>query len=318
MRVRTAFSAVEIVAFTFTAPARDDAALPEPAARFPVGEEPTGVSVAPGLDRAAYTTDHDLVRVDADGTVAWRLALDAPPRSERFMSGRPSIAFSADGSLLWLYRPDQAWHGPRRTDRLLALDPATGGVLAESDLGSSGHGAELLPHPDGRHVLVGVGEGQDGGRNFLARLEDGSLALTRYDLYGHLRDLSPDGRVFLLSDEDEVTSHAFPSGEPISRVGVDAFGYDEERFETLFVGLHTAGFLDHRTAVVAVNGEVVDPEDGDPYLPDFLENHAVDVATGRVLGPLPEPSRYAESLTVLGDGSWTGPDASGRGARFTL
>jgi hypothetical protein len=317
VRVRTSYSATEIVVHTFTTPARAGAAWPEPAARFPVGEKPEDAAVAPGLDRAAYTTDHDLVRVDPDGTVLWRLSLDAPPRSEHFMHGKASIAFSADGALLWLYLPDLAWHGPGRTDRLLALDPATGDVLAEADLGSSGHGAEVRPDPNSGEVLVGVGEGQDGGRTFRARLDGGALDLTEYALTGHLFDLSPDGRVFLLSDDHEVTFHAFPSGDLLSRVGLDAFGYDEERFETLFVGEYAADFLDDRTAVIAVTGEVVAPEDGGPYDADFHENHAVDVATGRVLGPLPEPYRFSEWLTVLGNGSWMGFDASARYTSFT-
>ncbi|NYJ36023.1 hypothetical protein [Nocardiopsis aegyptia] len=42
----------------------------------------------------------------------------------------------------------------------------------------------------------------------------------------------------------------------------------------------------------------------------------MDVATGRVLGPLPEPYRYSDLLTVLGDGSWMGLDASARCTRF--
>ncbi|KOX16954.1 hypothetical protein [Nocardiopsis sp. NRRL B-16309] len=317
MRVLASFSATDILAHAFTSPARDGAAVPDPAARFPLGEEPQRVAVASGLDRAAYTTDHDLVGVDADGTVAWRLSLDAPPASEHYMSGRSSIAFSADGSLLWLYRPDLAWHGPGRTDSLHAVDAATGEVLAGARLRSIGHGAEVRPHPDHGHVLVGVGEGQDGGATFHARLDGDALVVTPYPLTGYFQDLSPDGRMFSVSDHDEVTFHAFPSGEPVSRVGVGAFGYDEERFETLFVGQTGADFLDERTAVVAVTGEAVAPEDGGPYVQDFHENHAVDAATGRVLGPLPEPSRHAERLTVLGDGSWTGPDASGRDTRFT-
>ncbi|GAB2508503.1 hypothetical protein [Nocardiopsis aegyptia] len=75
--------------------------------------------------------------------------------------------------------------------------------------------------------------------------------------------------MFLLDRDHEVTFHAFPSGDPLSRVGVDAFGYDEERFESLLVGEYAADFLDDRTAVVAVTGEVVAPEDGSPYDSDF-------------------------------------------------
>ena len=47
-------------------------------------------------------------------------------------------------------------------DRWLVLDAVDGRVVAEALLPTVGQGAHQVVHPDGRHVLLDVGEGQDG------------------------------------------------------------------------------------------------------------------------------------------------------------
>ena len=334
----TLISGAEAHVYSFAAPPAGSGAPVRPAARFPVADGASNCIASPARDRVAYTTaSKELVYAGPDGTALWRHSLEAEEgRPERRLSGRASYAVSPDGRTLWLYvqgplvpvprgaspetdrMPARNPHLVQGTDRLLCLDTSDGAVLAEAELGTSGHGAVLRPHPDGEHALVGVGEGQDGGRNFRARLTDDGLELHEYGTYGFLGDLSPNGRVFSVSDESEVTLHAFPDGETLTTFGLDAFDCDEDGFETLFLGTHLADFLDDDRLVVSVNGEHVPPEDDGPYDVDFHENHVVAVADGRVLGPLPGASRHEALLIVLGDGSWLSVDGPGRLHRHTL
>lgn len=342
----------EVYAYAFAEHASESGAAVRHTARFSTQAGATGHVASPGQDRVVYTVGGrrkeergEVVCAGPGGTVHWRHVLDAKEPPERYLSGSPSYAFSRDGRALWLYvqgplvpvprgespemdrRLDRNPHLVRGTDRLLCLDAADGTVLAEADLGSSGHAARMLPHPDGEHVLVGVMEGQDGGRNYRARLKGGELDLHRYGTYGYLDDLSPSGRVFLVSDESEITLHSFPDGEKLSGFGLESFDYDEDDFETLFLGMYLASFLDEDRVVVSVHGERAEPEEDeedevdevdDSFDPDFRENHTVEAATGRVLGPLPGHSRHHEHLVVLGDGSWLSIDGAERPRRHTL
>ncbi|MEU0491050.1 hypothetical protein ABZ249_17635 [Nocardiopsis sp. NPDC006139] len=345
-RIVTLTYGAEAYAYAFTERAAESGAPVRHTARFSTRDGATGHAVSPALDRVAYAAGGELVCADRDGTELWRHPLRTGDQDGTYLSGGPSCAFSPDGRTLWLYRQgpmvpvprgespemdrrlDRNPHLKRGTDRLLALDAADGTVLAEAVLGSSGHGALVRPHPDGEHVLVGVMEGQDGGRNFRARLEDGGLDLHTYGTYGYLDDLSPSGRVFLVGDESGITLHSFPDGEELGGFGLDAFDHDGDDFETLFLGMHLAAFLDEDRVVVSVHGEraVPEPEEDDEDEDyeddgqdlDFRENHVVEAATGRVLGPLPGQSRHHERLVVIGDGSWLSIDGAERPRRHTL
>ncbi|WP_017599375.1 outer membrane protein assembly factor BamB family protein [Nocardiopsis lucentensis] len=335
-RIATLASGDEIRAYAFTAPPAEDGAVVEPAARYPAVETAREHAAAPDLSRAAYHTREELVCVDRGGAVLWQRSLEVESADGPLLTGSGTCAFSADGTTLWVYRRgplvpmrrglsaetdrllDRNPHMRQGTDRLLALGAADGAVLAEADLKSSGHGAELRPHPDGKHVLVGVAEGQDGGRTFRARLNGDTLGLHEYDaLFSFLRDLSPNGRVFSLSDEEgSVEFRSFPDGELIRELDVGAFGYDEEEFETLFVGTYLADFVDDGTAVVSVHGERVVREGDGELSEDFHENHLVRVGDGRVLGRLPLTSRTGTGLAPLGDGTWLDHTAPGEVRRY--
>ncbi|GAB1819027.1 hypothetical protein [Herbidospora sp. RD11066] len=128
--------------------------------------------------RAVYTTLNAVVCVTDAGAEVWRSGLE--PRSDRVYGHRPGCALSTDQKTVWVYRPD-AMAGRHLPDRWVALDARTGAPLAHADLETVGHGARHLVHPSDGHVLLDVGEGQDGTVIHRATLTptDG-MALGRY------------------------------------------------------------------------------------------------------------------------------------------
>ncbi|MFB4314971.1 hypothetical protein [Actinomadura sp. 21ATH] len=316
-RIQTRATLDSVVAYDLSRPFASGALL-DPAAVFPAGERPLGHAAAPDLERAVYTTGEELVCVGRDGEPKWRVDFGAAP--EQYMNGRASCAFSLDGEVVWLYRPDLAMRGRGHFDQWLALDAATGDVLGQAELASGGHGAFHLVHPEGEHVLLDVGEGQEGSRVYRGSLEDGGISVSEYAWNGTLYDLSPDGdRMLTIEDVpgsrlQRLLIRTFPDGQEGTAVNADAFGYDEEKHETFFIGW-IAGFLDAGTAIVSVRGERATGHDeyGDPEdLEDFHENHLVDLRAGRVLRPLAPEFLTRTDVVPLGDGSWrtTGPDGN--------
>jgi hypothetical protein len=297
-RVHTYVEDGRLLAFAPTGPPRENGEPVEPTASFPTVGSPLRVDAAPDLCGAVYTTRDELVRVERDGDVLWRLPLgpfDAPARSFR----PAACAFSRDGRVVWLHRPGP-YFGSGATDRLHAFDAADGAVLAQADLGRADYWTGmLLPHPDGEHLLLGLSP-MDAVEDHVLRArlrDDGSLTVVRYGFESFLHDLSPDGRVLATAEDDDgVTFRAFPHGTVTSRVTIGDFGYDDAfvREHDPEIGYRTAEFLDADTAVVDVH---------DYYGEGFHENHVIEVATGRVLGPLPGACRH-KNVQVLGDGTW--------------
>ena len=297
-RVRTSIDDGRSLAFAPTGPPRENGEPVEPTASFPTTGLPLRVDAEPDLRSAVYTTRDELVRVERDGNVLWRLALG--PANDHVTPYRcATCAFSRDGRTVWLHRPGP-YFGPGATDRLHALDAATGAVLAQADLGLANHWAgSLFPHPDGEHLLLGLSSMEAPSDHvFRARLrDDGSLTVVRYGFESFLHDVSPDGRFFATArGDDDITFRAFPHGTVTSRITIEDFGYDGAfvREHDPEIGYCTADFLDADTAVVDVH---------DYYGEGFHENHVVEVATGRVLGPLPGACRH-KNVQVPGDGTW--------------
>ncbi|RKS05805.1 hypothetical protein DFP74_1417 [Nocardiopsis sp. Huas11] len=296
-RVHTYVEDGRLLAFAPTGPPRENGEPVEPSASFPALGLPLRVDAAPDLRSAAYTTRDELVCVGQDGNVLWRLAL-GPSNDHVDPSRCATCAFSRDGRTVWLHRPGP-YFGPGATDRLHAFDAATGAVLAQADPGLAHDWAgSLFPHPDGEHLLLGLPMAPASDHVFRARLrDDGSLTVVRYGFESFLYDLSPDGRLFATArGDDSITFRAFPHGTVTSRITIEDFGYDGAfvREHDPEIGYFTADFLDADTAVVDVH---------DYYGEGFHENHIVEVATGRVLGPLPGECRH-KNTQVLGDGTW--------------
>ncbi|GAA3020355.1 hypothetical protein GCM10010519_56960 [Streptomyces lactacystinicus] len=263
------------------------------------GDEAVGHAVAADLGRAHYTTPDAAVCVGADGAQLWRSRFE--PEADEVFGHRPGCELSPDGRVLWVYRPD-AMAGRGRPDQWVAVDAATGTVLARADLETVGHGAVQRAHPASGQVLLNVGEGQDGSVIHRASLTGGRIELARYPWDDRcLIDLSPDGHRFLTVDhaQNDLAVHAFPDGDVLfTRTAAD-FGHDPD---TVFLEW-SGGHLSADTVVATLVGQDEDEE-------DWFRHYRLDARTGRVHGEFDARTTDPYDIHPLGDGSWltTGPD----------
>ncbi|MEV6521030.1 hypothetical protein AB0M43_03695 [Longispora sp. NPDC051575] len=299
-RVVTRSSDGRILGFDVSRPAREDAVLvPDVTFAVPDGDEPQGPSVAPDLGAAVYATADAVVCLAPDGGPVWRLDLGTGPATHH--TAWSTCRYSPDGATVWVYLPD-IMAGRGDTDRWLVLDARSGAVLARADLDTTGQGGHQVPDPDGVHMLLDVGEGQDGTVVYRGRLDGGTLALTEYPWSDRvLTGLAPDGRRGMTVDhsQQDVAFHAHPGGEVLVVVTVAELGDEEAAMEW------SGGYLDPATAVVTLVGETGDGE-------DWHRHALLDPGTGAVLGDLAAGSRDPYDLELVGDGSWLTTDADGR------
>ncbi|MFE9689286.1 hypothetical protein [Micromonospora sp. NPDC005806] len=278
-----------------------------PAAVFDLSGEDgriEGWAVTRDLRRLVYATTDDVRCVDRDGRTLWRL--DFGPRPEQgILNARVSCAFSVDERLVWIYRPDAMAMRGDGLDRWLVVDAATGDLRADVELPSVGHGGEHFAEPDGVHMLLDVGEGQDGSRVFRGRLTEAGIELSD-DLWDGDRTVigfAPDGRHVMTvhHEQEDAAFHTWPDGAVAVRVPLAAFGHECGDAFVEWAG----GYLDGDAAVVAVAGEDEETEQ------EWYRHHLVDVRTGEVRGGFPAETRHAYDLEPLGDGTWLRTDDDG-------
>lgn len=265
----------------------------EPVSTFNIqsNDEIADCTVGLNLRRAVYATRNKVVCIGQESTVLW--SRDLEPLSTRFYGHRPGCAFFLDGTKLWVYRPD-AMAGRYRLDTLEVLDADTGEVVDKADLDTVGHGANLMQHPDGQHLLIGIGEGQDGAKIFRAALTDDGIELHLYEWTDRcLVDLAPDGRLFITIHHGwrDVACHRFPDGDVVLRLPVVDFGYRDDAATDW-----SGGFLSPQVAVIAVVGET----DGQ----EWRHYHRVDLLTGQPMGRFEPNCPEGSDFELLGDGSW--------------
>jgi hypothetical protein len=304
MPVITRFAAGQLLAYDFAAAPATTAVFPM--AVFPIaGPEPDSYAVAPGLSRAVYATTDRVTCVGRDGSLRWQR--DFAAASTPWTPPPSRCDFSLDGAVVWLYRPDGMTYDGALTDTWLALDAGTGDVRARTGLDTAGQGAQHFAHPDGEHMLLDVGEGQDGTRVFRGRLDGDRIELVAY-AWGNrtLISVSPDGSHLMTVDHDNADAafHTYLDGAVVARVPAEDLGHDEAFIE------YAGGYLDDATAVVTVAGETGDEQ-------QWYERHLVDPVTGRVRGRLDAPSAGPDDFIALGDGSWLSTDGEGGLRRHT-
>ncbi|MFG3420865.1 hypothetical protein [Micromonospora sp. NPDC048063] len=266
-----------------------------PAATFPVGAhmELDDHAVAPDLSRAVYAMPDHVACIDRTGRRLWQL--DFIPAAAPWPIVHSCCAYSLDGMIVWVFRPDAMARGTG-ADQWLAVDAGTGRVMAQVDLCSAGHGGKHFAHPDGRHMLLNVGEGQDGSLIYRGRFENGRIELTEYPWPDRvLVDVAPGGRHFMTVDHDQhdAAFHAYPDGAVVARVTAESLGHDPAGVVVEWVG----GYLGDDTAIVTVIGEADDEE-------EWLERYIVDPRTGEVRGQMAPFSAEQYDFEPLGDGSW--------------
>lgn len=260
---------------TYSTPAQAD--FPVPAGRL------DGYAVAPGLDRAVYALPTRVTCVDRAGAALWQLDL-GPAASPDAAS--VCVGYSRDGAILWIYCPDVVVRSSA-DDRLLAVDAASGRILAAAPLDAGGTGGDLIAVIDGC-VLLDVSEGRNGSSIYRARLAGGRVEVQLYPWTDRLLlSLSQDGRHFMTVDQaqQDATFHRYPDGAIIARVAA------QPGTTIPWAG----GYLDPTTAVVTIASATDD---------DVFAQYLVTPTTGEVRDTLETGSHDPYDFVPLDDGSW--------------
>ncbi|WP_394620765.1 hypothetical protein JNUCC0626_17155 [Lentzea sp. JNUCC 0626] len=246
---------------------------------------------APEPGPSVEVTPAEVVFRESDGAVRWRHAF-APPTTTSIARGSAVVR----GDHVWVFRPDEML-GRGEGDAWLVLGAADGQVVAEAPLPTVGQGAGHVLHPDGVHVLLDVGEGQDGTCVFLGHLDGTELKVHPYPWPDRvLIGLSPDGSAFMTVDheQNDAAFHVFPSGERTHTVELDDLPRPDDEEIGVVVGWG-GGYLDATRAVVIAEHHTDEDE--------TRAFHVLDLTTGAVLGELGVPEDVYD-VELPGDGTW--------------
>lgn len=262
-----------------------------PAASFPLPEKVPGLAVTPGAGLVVVPGQETLTAIGPDG-VLWTHA----HADWAIGDGSGSAVVTADGRHVWATVP-----GPCATpyggDLWIVLDAGTGELLAETTLADvTAAGSEHHLHPDGRHVALSIGEGQDAAPLYWGRLDGDAIVHSLAGVDHVLVHISPaTGEYFTVAHylEDaavhRLADHAsrltFPGEWLVVRAGLDGTEWALD---------YSGGFVDADTLLVCLQDY-----DGGGYA-----HLLVDAVSGDVLGL----AGYAESPEgpgyPQGDGTW--------------
>jgi hypothetical protein len=160
-------------------------------ARFRLPEDALGKhGISPDRQTATVSARSRVVVVDRAGSTVWEVPHASWGGGD---SQRGSCWFSADGRFVWAHVPTD--DGP---DEWLLLGAKSGTTAGRVRLSCYSAGSDVIRHPDGNHVGLSVGEGQDGSETYFGRVQGGSPAVDRLDDRSRvLVAFSPDGDRFL-------------------------------------------------------------------------------------------------------------------------
>ena len=265
-----------------------------PAGSFPLPEKPSGrtsLIVTPGADLVVLPGRETLTAIDAEG-VRWIFE----HADWAIGDGSGSAVVTADGRHVWATVP-----GPCATpyggDLWIVLDAETCRLLATTTLHDvTAAGSEHHLHPDGEHVAVSIGEGQDAAPLYWGRLDGDTIVHSLSGVDDVLVHISPvTGEYFTVAHylEDAAVHRlgedgnrlTFPGEWLVVRAGLDGLEWALD---------YSGGFIDADTLLVCLQ----DYEEGG------YAHLLVDAVSGDVLGL----AEYAESPEGAGypqgDGTW--------------
>jgi hypothetical protein len=281
-------------------------------------------SVSPDLSFAVFSGQRAICAVEADGVVRWEYGHECWGHREHdhtiaghvcggLESG--SVRVSDDGTLVWGHVRGSDY------EEWLVLDAITGGVVARTPLDSAAAGSVHIAHPDGEHVGLSIGLGQDGAMLYWARCEKGHLR--SWDMNDDDRilvDVHPSGTRFLTLDHNcgDLSVHAFPSGAAMATIDDAAIpplqreeGDEYHENEDPAYWDYYCGHIDS-TAVIAGTTEA-DEEHGEG------RHWLLDSATLEILGQISYPCPIKGPARPLGDGTWLTHNAySGQLTRWAV
>ncbi|MBC2900612.1 hypothetical protein [Streptomyces cupreus] len=200
-----------------------------------------------------------------------------------------SCRVSDDGRLVWAHvvlEPEEgAWQ-----ECWAVLDARDGRELARLPLDSAAAGSHQLSHPDGAHMGLCIGMGQDGILIHWARWD--GVKLTSRDNQGTmdriLTDVHPAHPGFLTVEHygTDLRLHALDGTVLAEREPEEADCWD-----------YGCGFVDADTVIAST---VESDED-----PDLARHWLLDAATLAIRGTVTYPSGSVDSyVSPLGDGTW--------------
>ncbi|MCL6668235.1 hypothetical protein [Streptomyces panaciradicis] len=281
-------------------------------------------SVSPDLSFAVFSGQRAICAVEPDGGVRWQYNHECWGHREHdhaiadhvcggLESG--SVRVSDDGTLVWGHVRGSEY------EEWLVLDAITGRVVGRTPLDSVAAGSVHIAHPDGKHVGLSIGLGQDGSMLYWARWEKGNLhSWDMNDDDRILVDVHPSGTKFLTLDHNcgDLSVHAFPSGAAMATVGDSTIpplqpedGDEDYENEDPAYWDYYCGHIDS-TSVIASTTEA-DEEHGEG------RHWLLDSVTLEVRGQVGYPCPIEGPARPLGDGTWLTHDAdSGQLTRWAV
>ncbi|MGW2559915.1 hypothetical protein ACWCXB_11840 [Streptomyces sp. NPDC001514] len=215
-----------------------------------------------------------------------------------------SCRVSDDGRLVWAHVPGV--DDDNYEERWVVLDAMDGTELACLVLDSVTSGSNHLSHPDGVHMGLGIGMGQDGILLYWGRWDGTSL--TTWDLNETedriLLDVHPGHGGFLTMEHygDDIRLHTL-EGEVLATGHADVLpvvgledGEEPDEDEDRPSWDYTCGFVDADT-VIATTTEY----DEDP---DLAHHWLLDAHTLGIRGRIAYPEPVDSPAQPLGDGTW--------------
>ncbi|MFJ4848682.1 hypothetical protein [Streptomyces sp. NPDC088733] len=268
-------------------------------------------SVSPDGTFAVFSGQRAVRAVGTDGQTLWEYRhacwgpeLDHPHSGDEQEvcrgSEHGSCRVSDDGRLVWAHVVAGSAEGDWQ-ERWVVLDARDGRELARLPLDSVAEGSHHLCHPDGVHMGLCIGMGQDGILLHWAR-RDGE-ELTGWDLNKGMDRILMDvhaahpgfltvehygGDLRLHALDGTVLAEAVPESADDEERD-DAWGYD-------------CGFVDAATVIASLT-------DADE---DLTRHWLLDARTLEIRGEVTYPAGAVDSwIRPLGDGTWLTYDAPG-------
>ncbi|MFJ7070790.1 hypothetical protein [Streptomyces sp. NPDC101115] len=261
-------------------------------------------SVSPDGTFAVFSGQRSVRAVAADGTTlwvyehgCWDQRMDHPHTGDErkicpgIESG--SCRISDDGRLVWAHVVDPEEYA----EYWAVLDARDGRELARLTLESVASGSNHLSHPDGVHMGLGIGMGQDGVLVYWGRWDGERLTVHEQlndGLDRILMDVHPAHPGFLTVEHygNDLQLHAL-DGELLAEADAPAVGGDDEPQWDW-----ACGFLDGDTVLATTGVEYA--EDPDEYGTWLLDGRTLEVR-GRVTYPT---GTVDSEVRPLGDGTW--------------
>jgi len=173
-------------------------------------------------------------------------------------------------------------------DEWRVLDVESGQLRGRAPLQCYAAGSHVVGHPDGRHVGLSVGEGQDGCELYWGCWDNGQIVVSRLDDRSRvLVDVHPGGDQYLTTPHDGQTLaiHEFPSGIVVASRSAETVLPVEDWFD------FQAGYINDRVIVAA-----------------SVQNETHVLLAARTLEPIANveyPERAAmQSLSPTGRETW--------------